>query len=166
MGDKEKMKVVEIISESLSSYLEGKKILEVACGDSDFSLTASKYANEVLATDISLERFKKRNLKVIPKNLYFKEMDAANLDIGNNSFDACICYNALGHLKSILIPVLTEMIRVTIEGGYLIFITTWKIDKNIIPELKSIIMKQKNLTIYKDAENNRYSVLIIKKDCK
>lgn len=164
MGDKEKMTVVEIISERLSFYLDGKRILEIACGDSDFSLTASKYANEVLATDISLERFNRRNLKLIPENLYFEEMDAGDLDIDNNSFDVCVSYNALGHLKSKLIPVLTEMIRVTVEGGYLIFITTWKMDKNIIPELKNIILKKKNLAIYEDIENNKYSVLVIKKN--
>lgn len=56
------------------------------------------------------------------------------------------------------------MIRVTIEGVYLIFITACKMDKNIIPELKNFIMYQKNLTIYEDAENKKYSILIIRKD--
>ncbi len=160
------MGVVEIILQDLCSYLDDKKVLEIACGDSDFSLIASKYAKEILATDISLERFKRRNLKVIPRNLDFKEMDATNLNIDKDSFDICICYNALGHLKSILTPVLTEMIRVTTEDGYLIFIATWEMDKNIISELRDIIKEQNNLTVYRDIENNKYSALIIKQENK
>jgi ubiquinone/menaquinone biosynthesis C-methylase UbiE len=159
-----KMRVVETIVQNLDTYLDGKKILEVACGDSDFSLYASKSAKEVLATDISLERLKRRNLDIIPKNLKFKEMDATNLDIDNDLFDITICYNALGHLESILRSVLIEMARVTTKDGYLIFIATWKMDKRIIPELKKIISEHNNLTIYSDIENSKYKAIIIKKE--
>lgn len=157
------MRVLETILQSLCSYLYDKKVLEIACGESDFSLTASKYAREVLATDISLERFKRRSLKAVPKNIDFKEMDATNLNIDDDSFDVCICYNALGHLQNILMSVLAEMIRVTAEEGYLIFIATWKIDKNVIPDLKNIIKRQNSLAVYGNIENEKYSVLIIKK---
>ncbi|HHW47905.1 MAG TPA: hypothetical protein GXX14_04705 [Clostridiaceae bacterium] len=53
------MKIIEKIVQDLSTYLSGKRIIEIACGDSNFSLTASKFAKEILATDISLERAKK-----------------------------------------------------------------------------------------------------------
>lgn len=158
------MRVIEAIMQDFITYLDGKKVLEIACGDSDFSLTASKYAKEVLATDISLERVKKRNLEVIPKNIRFKEMNAANLDIDNNTFDISACYNGLGHLKSILRLVFIEMIRVTIQGGYLIFIATWKMDKEILNELKNIINEHSNVTLYAEIECNKYSALIVKKE--
>lgn len=118
------MRIIETIIQDLKAYLYGKKVLEIACGDSDFSLTTSKYAKKILATDISLERVKRRELKMIPPNIEFKEMNATNLEINDNSFDVSVCYNALGHLKSILRPVLTEMLRVTTKDGYLIFIAT------------------------------------------
>jgi ubiquinone/menaquinone biosynthesis C-methylase UbiE len=158
-----KMRVIETIMHDFITSLDGKKVLEIACGDSDFSLAASKYAKEVLATDISLERVKKKNLEVIPKNIRFKEMNAANLDIDSYSFDVSACYNGLGHLKSILRPVLMEMIRVTIEGGYLIFIATWKMDKEIFAELKNIINEHNNVILYSEIECNKYSALIVKK---
>ncbi|MGH4124374.1 MAG: class I SAM-dependent methyltransferase [Clostridium sp.] len=158
------MRVVETIVKRLGTYLNGKKILEIACGDSEFSLNASRYAEEVLATDITLERLKRRNIDVIPKNVEFREMNATNLDIVNNSFDVSVCYNALGHLENLLNPVLMEMMRVTIQNGYLIFISTWKMDKKIIPELKNIISDYSNLTIYADIENSTYKAIIIKKE--
>lgn len=158
-----KMRKVESVLQDLDNYFYGKKILEIACGDSDFSLNVSKYAKEVLATDISLERVKRRNLDVIPPNIEFKEMDATNLDIDNDTFDVCVCYNALGHLENQLRPVLIEMIRVTIQDGYLIFIATWKMDKKIITIMKDIVREYNSLTIYDDIQCNKYNALIIKR---
>lgn len=157
------MKIVEKIVQDLKTYLDGKKVLEIACGNSDFSLTASKYAKEVLATDISLERIKRKNLKVFPDNIYFEEMNAANLDIKENTFDVSVCYNALGHLKNILRPVLTEMFRVTSKDGYLMFIATWKIDIAIFDELKNIISEHSDITLFAEVKNKKYNALIFNK---
>lgn len=163
IGWRVKMKIVERIVQDLKTYLDGKKVLEIACGNSDFSLTASKYAKEVLATDISLERIKRKNLKILPGNIHFKEMNAANLDIKENAFDVSVCYNALGHLKSILRSVLTEMFRVTSKDGYLMFIATWKIDIAIFDKLKNIISEYSDITLFSEVKNKKYNALIFKK---
>lgn len=104
MEDEIKLRIVENIVWDLSVYLDGKSVLEIACGDS--------------------------------------------------SVDVSVCYNALGHLKEILNPVVAQMIRVTTQEGYIIFITMWKMDKIIVPELKSIIHKYSNITICEEIENN------------
>lgn len=158
------VKTVENIIKSLDAYVNGKKILEVACGDTDFSLQVSKYAKEVLATDISSERLARKNLDMIPENFEFREMDAASLDIESDSFDVSVCYNALGHLKSILDSILREMTRVTLEGGYLIFIATWKMDKKILQELKELIGEYNNLKVHSDIESSKFNALIIEKE--
>lgn len=157
------MRKAETIVQDLKTYLDNKKVLEIACGDSDFSLATSKYAKEILATDISLERIKRKNLKILPNNIQFREMDATNLDINENNFDVSVCYNALGHLKSILKPILTEMFRVTAKGGCLIFIATWKMDIAIFDVLKNIISDYRNLTLFAEIENKNYNILIVKK---
>jgi ubiquinone/menaquinone biosynthesis C-methylase UbiE len=159
-----KIRVIETIVQDLKTYLDSKKVLEIACGDSDFSLISSKYAEEVLATDISLERLKRKDLGIIRNNIQFKEMNATNLGIDNDTFDVSACYNALGHLENILRPVLIEMVRVTVQGGYLIFIATWKMDKEIIGELKNVISEHHNLTLFTEIENKKYSALIVKKE--
>ncbi len=73
-----------------------------------------------------------RSGEEIPQNIEFKEMDASDLMLDKDTFDISVCYNGLGHLKSVLDSVLMEMSRVTKENGYLIFIGTWRIDKRII----------------------------------
>lgn len=157
------MKIRESIVKNLGTYLDGKKILEVACGDSEFSLSASKYAKEVLATDISLERFKRRNLDGVPQNIEFKEMNATTLLVDNDSIDITVCYNALGHLENILQSVLIEMIRVTMQEGYLLFMATWTMDKKIISKLKDMISEYSNLEVCDDIEKSTFRALIVKK---
>lgn len=71
--------------------------------------------------------------------------------------------NALGHLENILKPVLLEMKRVTIKNGYLIFIATWKMDKRVLEELKSIVELDSTITIHSNIETKKYRALIIEK---
>ncbi|MPM37655.1 Ubiquinone/menaquinone biosynthesis C-methyltransferase UbiE [bioreactor metagenome] len=158
------MRVIETITKRLSSYLEDKRILEVACGDSEFSINALKYAKQILATDISLERAKRRNLIDIVENIEFKEMNATKLELENDSFDVSVCYNALGHLEGILNSVISEMSRVTTQNGYLIFIATWKMDQKVLLGIENIISKHGNLTISENIDNKSYNILIIKKE--
>ena len=158
------MSITANIVKGLDTYLSDKKVLEIACGDSEFSLNASRYAKTVLATDISLERLRKRGLDAIPKNVEFREMDATNLDIDNDSVDVSVCYNALGHLEDFLKPVLMEMARVTVKNGYLIFIATWKMDKAILSKLKNVICDYSNLAICADMENREHRTIIIKRE--
>ncbi len=126
------MKIIERISGELKNIVEDKSILEIACGDSEFSLEISKYASSVLATDISLKRFLKRGLKDIPSNLTFEEMNAADLNLPDDRFDIVACYNALAHLEEDLDDVLQEMVRVVRKGGYILFVVTWKMEKRLI----------------------------------
>lgn len=157
------MKIIEKIIKDLNIYLKDKKVLEIACGNSDFSLTASNSAVEILATDISLQRFKNRKLNEIPINIQFMEMNANNLLLENNSFDVCVCFNALGHLKDQLPLILKEMFRVSVKYGYLIFISTWKMDTHLLTEVNDIIIKNYSLVSIEHIENKTYNALIIRK---
>ncbi|WDV46437.1 class I SAM-dependent methyltransferase [Clostridiaceae bacterium M8S5] len=156
------MKIVQKIVSDLSSYIKDKRTIEIACGDSDFSYSASKYAKEVLATDISLKRLE-NNIKDIPCNFKYAQMDATKLDIENSSYDVSFCYNALGHLQDVLEDVVSQMKRITAINGYLLFIASWKIDKNIIPEVNEIVSKHKDLTVQEYKSNHKYHALVIKK---
>lgn len=57
------MVIVEDVVQNLTDYLTGKKVLEVACGNSHFSIAAAKYAKEVLEQILVL-REHKRTVKV------------------------------------------------------------------------------------------------------
>ncbi len=157
------MRIAEKIVQDLSRYLSGKKVLEVACGDSDLSLAASRFAARVLATDISLERAKRIKPEMIPNNVEFREMDAADMEIDDESFDVSVCYNALGHLRSILGLVFAEMLRVTKQDGYLMFVATWKMDIAALNELKEAISEYGHLISLTEISNSKYKALIVKK---
>lgn len=157
------MKRIDRIVEDLKSYFIERRVLEVACGDADFSLAISKYASSVLGVDISLARVARRSLHEIPNNVQFQEMNATHLDLEGGSFDVVVSYNALGHLVGVLKDCVSEMMRTLKKGGYLIFIATWKMDRMLIPNIRSLIATRRTVQIYKDIENKAYHTLIWKK---
>ncbi len=157
------MKTTDKIIDRLRLYFEQKNVLEIACGDSDFSLSVSKYASKVLATDISLERFKRKETKTRPNNIEFMEMDAKNLVIEDSKFDITAFYNAIGHLEDILEDVLIEALRVTKVKGYLIIVATWKLDKRLMGDVKSIIDNYSELKIHEEIDESNYRIIIIQK---
>ena len=103
-----------------------------------FSEAAAAYAAEVTASDISLERARKRGLEQFPKNVRFRETRAENLDFPSDAFDAAVCYNALGHLQTVLPAVLSEMTRIAAPGGVLIFAATWQMDFPLLDEVQAL----------------------------
>lgn len=163
MGEN-KMKIADEIVKSLSDIIKNKKILEIACGDSEFSLSASKYASEIFATDISLERFYRRNIKEIPDNIKVYEMNAAELKLKDEEFDLTFCYNAIGHLVEMKDLVLSEMLRVTKKGGLVVLIATWTMDKKILYELHENWVRKDNGKDLRYMQNSKYSILIIEKN--
>ncbi|MFZ5354875.1 MAG: class I SAM-dependent methyltransferase [Bacillota bacterium] len=156
------MKAIDNITKTLCAYLEGKNILEIACGDSDFSISASKYAEKVLATDISLDRFKCRGLNNISDNIEFLEMSADALDLEDGTFDAAVCYNALGHLIEIIPSVFKEMVRVVKTGGLIVFASTWKMDRILHQVIEDLVILYDGLEVSVEEKSN-YSILLIKK---
>lgn len=162
MGEN-KMKIADEIVKSLSDIIKNKKILEIACGDSEFSLSASKYASEIFATDISLERFYRRNIKEIPDNIKVYEMNAAELKLKDEEFDLTVCYNAIGHLVEMKDLVLSEMLRVTKKGGLLVLIATWTMIKKYFINYMRIGLEKIMVKILRYMQNSKYSILIIKR---
>ena len=90
------MKKTDIIVQLLSSDIKNKRILEVACGGAGFSISAAHHAHSVSCIDIDNSRV----TDDLPNNVYFKVMDAAQMDFLSNSFDTVILYNAFSHIYS------------------------------------------------------------------
>lgn len=154
------MKIAEHIIDKIADIIKDKKVLEIACGEGCFSLNASKIASEVLATNISLERF--NLIADLPTNLSIKEMDASTLKIKDEDFDVVASYNAFGHLDGIKEKVINEMYRVTKKTGYIIFMATWKMDKNMLSKIREII-DERFLMSFKKICTQQYKVFIFNK---
>jgi ubiquinone/menaquinone biosynthesis C-methylase UbiE len=90
-------------------------------------------------------------------------MDASKLKLKDEEFDLTVCYNAIGHLTEIIDLVLSEMLRVTQNGGQLIFIATWAMDKRILEELQIVWSKRIDSKNLQHIQDSKYSILIIKK---
>jgi len=157
------MKRIGRIIEDLKGYFVEMRVLELACGDADFSLTVSKYAKSVLGVDVSLARVEKRCLHKLADNVQFQEMDATQLNLEAESFDVVLTYNALGHLVGVLKDCVSEMVRVLKRGGYVMFIATWKMDRTLIPNAQSLIATKRIMQNTKEIESRIYRASIWKK---
>ncbi|MCL2323412.1 MAG: class I SAM-dependent methyltransferase [Oscillospiraceae bacterium] len=156
------MRRVSKIIEEIHNLLVDKTVLEVACGDSEFSLVSSKYAKSVIGIDLSLNRIRKRDLENTYENVVFKEMDAANLKFEDEYFDITACYNAICHLGEKINKVIEEMQRVTKKGGYLIFMCTWKMEKARLLNLLLDYKQNENVEAY-NIDKGEYKIALIEK---
>lgn len=137
------MSVVEQIGKAIAAYLDTKRILEIACGCAEFSIMASAKADKVDCIDLDSSRLLPEVGNI--KNLSFQTMDAARLMFADESFDTAVVYNAIGHLSSIVEQVTQESMRVLKNGGALIIITNWKLDRAVIFEKAIPYFEAKNI---------------------
>lgn len=112
----------------------GERVLETSCGTGLVTSRAARLTapgGKIVATDLSdkmIEIAKERADSLKLNNITFQQMDAEDLDVEDNSFDATIC--ALG-LMYFPFPVdaLKEMHRVLKPGGRSV-IAIWGERKN------------------------------------
>ena len=158
------MRKVESVIRTILPLIKDKELLEVACGGAAFSAEASKHCKKVTATDISDVRIKKHNYEKTYLNMEFVKMDAVDLLYDDRSFDITVCYNAIAHLADVLDKSLLEMSRVTRKNGFVIIISTWKLDLQYFAQVEKILAQIPSLKLFKKIRNKDYSVLLYKKD--
>lgn len=157
------MRVIEDIAWKIRELLKDRKILEVACGNADFSMEAVKYARLVLATDTSLDSYRYCNRCYLPVNLALKVVESPCTGLEDAAFDVSVCYNKLSTISADKETVIKEMARVTKTDGYLVFAATLKAEKIAVNELVSSAVFNETLKVYKEIFNSRFSMLIMQK---
>lgn len=107
----------------VSHLIEGKKVLEIGCGNGDGSIVMAKKGFEVVGIDLSesgikqaSEIAKKENVQ---SNTNFFIMDATRLSFPDNSFDSIVIPEVLEHIRSSR-KLLEEAVRVVRNGGRII----------------------------------------------
>jgi len=90
------------------------KFLELGCLDGMVSCLLQRMGKEATAVDVECERFDERAMR---EGVRLLEMDAAHLQLEDESFDLVFSYNCFEHFAD---PesVLQEAIRVARKGGY------------------------------------------------
>lgn len=125
------MKKADIIVQLLSSDIIDKKILEVACGCAELSISAARYAHSVSCIDIDDSRLS----NILPRNVCFEVMDASQMRYSSDSFDTIILYNAFSHIYSQWDSIKDECVRVLKSSGVIYIVSTWKLDISLMTEV-------------------------------
>lgn len=126
------MKKTDRIVRYILPEIEGKEVLEAACGTAEFSLSAARYAKRISCIDIEENRLDQR-VKGQEK-ICFQRMDASKMDFKGDTFDTVILYNALYHIKGQYDEILAECRRVLKPEGNIFLISTWKLDLALMRE--------------------------------
>ena len=125
------MKKTDALINWILSDIEGKDVLEVACGTADLSISAARFASSVSCIDLDDSRL---NRQIQQANIHFQIMDASKMDYPDNAFDTIVLYNSFFHIRSCWNEIERECKRVVKAEGVIYIVGTWKLDTNLIGE--------------------------------
>lgn len=131
----------EITAEHLHRYsiaqnfVDGRKVLDIACGEGYGSQLLSQKAAHVTGVDVDSNIIKKAARKYKKGTLHFLVGDAANIPCPDNDFDVVVSFETIEHLDD-QEAALVEMVRVLRSDGLLILSTPNKDfrQKDAIPD--------------------------------
>ncbi len=125
---------------------EGKKILEIGCGDGYGAAYLSSKAAEVYAVDYEEEIILKAKDKYRNNNLSFQSMDATSLKFDEGYFDLVCSFQVIEHIpEDKILKYLMEVKRVLNNNGSFYLSTL-----NIENSMKSPANYKKNLAHVKE----------------
>ena len=108
--------------EFAATYVEGKRVLDVGCGEGYGCAILAKNASHVIGVDISHEAIAHATVKYSVNIVEFRCMPAEKLSFPDESFDAVVCLELIEHARDYT-SVMKELRRVLRPGGTLILST-------------------------------------------
>lgn len=110
---------------SIQKLVQGKVVLDAACGEGYGSNILAKTAEKVVGLDISIDTVNAAKKKYAnTENLLFKEGSIAKLPFDNNSIDIVVTFETIEHVsEEIQAEFLNEISRVLRNDGLLIMST-------------------------------------------
>lgn len=102
-----------------SSMVQGKKVLDLACGEGYGSAILAESAASVLGVDISSEAIGHARARYSRDNLSFQEASATAIPLADDTIDVVVSFETLEHLTE-QEAMLTEFRRVLKADGVLI----------------------------------------------
>lgn len=83
---------------AISHISEGKRVLDLACGDGYGSFHLSETAQSVLGVDIDTQSILRAKEKYQRQNLDYREGDATNIPAGDSTFDVVVSFETIEHI--------------------------------------------------------------------
>lgn len=99
--------------------LDNKKILEIGCGDGEFTKRLLKTKAKIIATDLTQDVIKRGKRLITHENLKFELQNAESLGYRDNLFDIVCGISILHHLNTL--SALQEAKRVLKKDGQIFF---------------------------------------------
>lgn len=104
------------------SLTEGKKVLDIACGEGYGTNLIAEKAAQVTGVDIDIQTIQKARTKYQKPSLHFVQGEATKIPCENAIAEVVICFETIEHLEQQQEAV-NEMARVLTPGGLLIIST-------------------------------------------
>lgn len=108
--------------EFAARYVEGRRVLDIGCGEGYGSAMLAEKAAHVVGTDSSEEVIEYAAAKYSGANLEFRCMPAEKHAFADGSFDVVVCLELIEHVED-YVAVMEEMHRLLKPGGILILST-------------------------------------------
>ena len=132
-------------------YVEGRRALDVGCGEGYGSAILAEKAAHVVSIDISEEAVAHASAAYPMKNVEFQCMPAEQIPFSDNSFDVIVCFELIEHTRD-HIAVMNAMRRVLRPGGILILSTP---NKRIVSPGSPTPLNKYHLREFSVAETRR-----------
>lgn len=131
------------------SFVQGKDVLDVACGTGYGSSALAETAKSVIGVDLSEEAVAHAKANFSKANLEFRNGDCSKLDFRPGQFDVIVSFETIEHLE---------------EKGRLAFLSS--LEKYLKPEGKLLLSTPNKIITspYTDKPLNRFHVLEFTRD--
>ena len=108
----------------MSGVKTGEAVLDVACGNGQFSRRLAELGAQVTATDFSAALIERAKARTKTDSVTYKIVDATDeaqlLALGIGQFDAAVCNMALQDIADIA-PLIRAARRLVKKGGCIVF---------------------------------------------
>lgn len=101
------------------SVSKGSRILEIGCGDGEFTKRIIGFGRKIVATDVTPEVIKRAKIHIKNPNVSFQVDDSEKINFRNEVFDIVCGVSILHHLDTR--KALQESYRVLKKGGEIFF---------------------------------------------
>jgi len=136
-------------------HLEGKRVLEVGCGDGRLSSFLAQKAGQLIAIDIDEARLEKARCTV--KDVDFRYGSGESLAFAENSFDLVFFGFSLHHLDGV--ATLSEAQRVLVPMGEILILEPTLGSE--YTKLVSVFEKEEPLLLKRAAQNIKSFVKVV-----
>ena len=127
-----------LIGEAIKEDLNGRRVLEVACGTGYWTRILSQAAQSIMATDLGEEVMELAKRKEYSCPVTFRREDAYSLSFSDDSFDGGFAFSWFSHIPRKDIDSFLEGFHRVLEGGSRVFIA----DNVYIPGVGGDLIKQ------------------------